>query len=317
MGALCEKLRSVELRIFTAPRHLDGIINTSGQTLRQLVHQLDIPYYTTDDINNCSELAEFVTPSTLGLALGAAWIFESSTAQLFSGKLLDFMGIHLPQYRGGAHYSWQILRGDKIGACNLQIIHGGEATFHKGEIIKHHTYFFPPSARIPQDYFDAAISHELVFLLEFFEEIAQQKEFTIQPLQEDFNSYYPFLYTRQHGYIDWRWHTDEIERFICAFDDPYDGASTFLGGQRMFLKSCHAEYGEGHFHPFQVGLIYRKADKTYFVATREGSLIIHSLKDESGQPMAAQVGQRFYTPQTVLDEAMQFQAIYDAKGLKK
>ncbi|MBZ0307060.1 MAG: hypothetical protein K8I82_13400 [Anaerolineae bacterium] len=321
MGSLCRTLnkRDLKVAVFTGLRHLEGAVDADGTSLRQLTESLEIPAYSIDDINAAPELVAFVTPQTIGLALGAAWVFEPETVRLFEGKLLDFMGIALPQYRGGAHYSWQILRQNRMGACNLQVIHGGANTFHRGEIIKHSTYFFPTSARIPQDYFDAAIPQEMAFLESFFDEVEQQKEFSIQPLQEDFSSYYPFLYTRKHGWINWQWDTDELERFICAFDTPYDGASTLLDGQRVFLKSAFSEMSEGNFHPFQTGLIYRKTDQAVFVASRKGALVIQNITDENGQNVMnqVQVGQRFYTPQSILDEAMMFEAVYDARGLKK
>jgi methionyl-tRNA formyltransferase len=321
MAALCRRLvqHDLGLMLFTGPRHLDDPVEKDGTTLREVVEQLGIPYCSTEDINAEPTLLSFLSPSTLGLALGAAWIFEKELASRFNGKLLDFMGIALPQYRGGAHYTWQILRKNKQGCCNLQVIHGGIETFHQGEIIKRQEYFFSASARIPQDYFDAAIPHELAFLEEFFDEVAQGKDFELQPLQESFSTYFPFLYTLRHGFIDWRWSTEEIERFICAFGSPYAGASTFVNGQRVYLKNCHTEYSDGAFHPFQVGLVYRKTDDALFVATRDGTVVVKQVLDEEGLDVLENIelGQRLYTPQRYLEEAMMFQAVYGPEGIEE
>jgi len=321
MAALCKRLvgRDLDLMLFTGPRHLDDPVEKDGTTLRQIVERLRISYCSTDEINAEPALVSFVTPSTLGLALGAAWVFGKELVARFNGRLLDFMGIALPQYRGGAHYTWQILRKNRQGCCNLQVIHGGVETFHQGEIIKRKEYFFPAGARIPQDYFDAAIPHELAFLEEFFDEVGRGEGFELRPLQESFSSYFPFLYTPRHGFVDWRWSTEEIERFICAFDRPYAGASTFVNGQRVYLKSCHAEYSDGAFHPFQVGLVYRKRDNALFVATRDGTVVVKQVLDEEGLDILAQVepGQRLYTPQRYLEAAMTFQAVYDPEGIQE
>jgi len=320
MAALCKSLvqRDLELMLFTSPRHLDDPVEKDRTTFREIVERLGVPYCSTEDINAEPTLLSFLTPSTLGLALGAAWIFEKELVSQFNGKLLDFMGIALPQYRGGAHYTWQILRKNKQGCCNLQVVHGGIETFHKGEIIKRKEYFFPASVRIPQDYFDAAIPHELAFLEEFFDEVARGEDFELQPLQESFSIYFPFLHTLKHGFIDWRWSIEEIERFICAFDRPYAGASTFVQGTRVFLSDCHAEYSDGPFHPFQCGLIYRRTAVAVYVATQDGSIVIRSVLDESGQSLleSLQLGQRFHTPQSYLEAALQFDAVYDAHGVR-
>jgi hypothetical protein len=319
MGALLRSLsgRSFQVKLFAAARHLDDAVEADGATLRAIAEAAGIPYCSTDDINTEPELAEFVTPRALGLALGAAWVFESETAARFSGKLLDFMGIALPRYRGGAHYTWQILAGNRQGSCNLQVIHGGLETFHKGEIIRREDYFFPASARIPQDYFDAAVPRELAFLEAFFDELAREAEFPVQSLQESASSYFPFLYTRRHGLIDWSWSASEIERFVCAFDRPYPGASTFLSGRRLHLRGCHAEPTEGYFHPFQAGLVYRKSPGCVYVAARDGALVIESVTDEAGADCldALRLGERLHTPRAALEEAMTFNAEYTAAGL--
>ena len=321
VGALCLSLarRGLSIILFSSMRHLDDAVEMDGSTLRQVVERLNIPYCSTDDINVEPALSGFVTLSTLGLAGGAAWVFEEQTAALFSGRLLDFMGIALPQYRGGAHHTWRILRKSRQGCCSLQVIHGGRETFHKGEIIKRREYTYPTSARIPQDYSDAATPQELAFLEEFLEQVAQGDDFELQPLQESFSTYFPFLYTLKHGFIDWSWGTEEIERFICAFDSPYVGASTFVEGQRVFLKNCYAEYSDGGFHPFLVGLVYRRTDGALYVATHDGTIVVRSVGGESGQnPLESiQLGQRFYTPRSVLEEALQFDAVYGTRGIQK
>jgi len=317
---LCRRLAGgpLSVKLFTGPRHLDGAVDGAGTTLRKVVEALGIPYTSTDDINREPALLDYLTESTLGLALGAAWVFQPELAARFNGRLLDFMGIPLPQYRGGAHYCWMILQRSRRGACHLQVIHGGLDTFQKGEIVKSREYFFPATARTPQDYFEASVPIEADFLMEFLEEVAQRRDFVLRPLQETFSTYFPYLYTPRHGYIDWRWSTDEIDRFICAFDSPYQGASTFLDGRRVFLKDCHAEYLDGSFHPFQAGLVYRKTADAIYIATRDGTIVVRQVLDEDGRSVLewVRLGQRLYTPQMALDAAFQFEAVYDPRGIR-
>ena len=308
---------NIKVTLFTSLRHFEGIVSSDGLTLSQITEKLDIVVFTSNDINKDSRLKEFVSDSTLGIAIGAAWIFETNIVELFGGKLLDFMGIDLPHFRGGAHYSWKILAENRTGACNLQLIHGGAESFHKGEIIKRSKYTFPKSARVPQDYFHYALKEEISFLLSFLLEVDKEVVFPMKTLDELQSSYFPFLNTNIQGWIDWKWSAKEIYRFICAFDSPYAGASTLLSGKRVFLKKCSYIEDDFNFHPFHSGLIYRVANGKVFVFARGGTLIIEKVDYENSvESRLTLEGARFYTSNSKLESALCDEVTYESRGLE-
>lgn len=294
--------------IYTCERQLKDIIYPDGTSLETWLKKHSIKYHSTEDINKESTLKDVITESTIGIGLGEAWSFSEEIINKFNGRLLDLMGIRLPQYRGGAHYSWQILRNNKIGCCNLQVINKDmvQGVFDSGEIVKSREYFFSPTVRIPDDYFEFAVTQEIDFIKEFLEEINLNKDFEFNKVQENFSIYFPRLSTDIHGYINWNWNTEDIERFICAFDDPYAGASTFLHNQRVYLKKAYTEYNDGPFHPFQSGLIYKIYSNSIFVATKNGTLIIREVFNSKKQNVISEMktGQRLYTPKEYLEKAM-------------
>ena len=55
------------------------------------------------------------------------------------------------------------------------------------------------------------------------------------------------------------------------------------------------------------------------MATKNGTIIVQRVLDESGNQMGHKVktGQRFYTPRVEIEKAMTFKAEYDGEGLKK
>jgi methionyl-tRNA formyltransferase len=260
-----------------------------------------------------------ITKSTLAIGVGEVWRFDTKTIEKFEGRLLDFMGIPLPRYRGGAHYSWMILKKDRVGGCNLQLINKDmiQGVFDSGEIVKSKKYSFPASVKIPQDYFDFTVMTELEFLKDFLRQVEKGQAFKLKKLDESLSMYFPRLYTLKHGFINWNWSTEDIVTFICAFDQPYKGASTFVNGKRIFLKNCCAAYDEGGFHPFQSGLIYRKQANALFVATANGTLIIKQVTDGSGKDILPlfKVGERLFTPEENLKESMSFNAEYNSAGI--
>jgi methionyl-tRNA formyltransferase len=132
------------------------------------------------------------------------------------------------------------------------------------------------------------------------------------------STYWPRLSTHHHGFIDWSWSAADLERFICAFDDPYAGASTYWNGQRVRLKRVFSDAGLT-FHPFQSGIVYRKTADTLWVAASGGGLALQSVSnDDDGLDCRAKVrlGDRFSTPAAVLEQAQEFRAIFLPSGLK-
>jgi methionyl-tRNA formyltransferase len=220
----------------------------------------------------------------------------------------------LPEYRGGAHYTWQILNGDRRGACNLQVVLGGEESFHRGPLIKSGVYTHPETARTPADYFATAVAEERAFVGAFLDQVARGEGFVAKPLDEANASYFPFLHTKVHGWIDWSGMPEEVDRFIGAFGDPYPGASTWWRGHRVFLKDSRRV--GGNFHPFAKGLVFRNNERGVWIAVAGGALLVERVIGEDGADMTSQIalGSRFVTPVATLDEALSSEIVYGASG---
>jgi hypothetical protein len=317
-------IRDIKVYIFLAPRHSSEVINRkTGETLGQLLTVQQLTWYTEKDINTSNDLANILISheECLGIGIGETYTFAKHTIDRFHNHLFDFMVIPLPQFRGGAHFTWQILRKNRIGCWNIQVINDEmvPGVYDSGEIIKSKEYVLPPSTRIPQDYFEMAECEAIILFREFIAEILSGKEFQPVPLEEKFSTYFPRLFTLKHGFIDWSWSTDEIETFICAFDEPYIGSSTFINGKRVFIRCCEADYSEGKFHPFMSGLIFRIAYGVIYIASNDGALVVHDIRDQDGRDMIPLLkpGLRFYTPKKFLEESMMFDAEYSSEGIVK
>jgi methionyl-tRNA formyltransferase len=303
------------VRVLTSPRHAAEGVAAGAVSLASYLSQQGVECVIAEKLPNEEDLSAVIRPKTLGLSFGAAWIFRENFIDRFGGHLLNLHSTRLPQDRGAGGYSWQILRGNRLG-CSL--LHRIDAGVDRGEIVKSREFIYPPACRIPREYEEFCVGQDRIFLREFFEEVARGQEFTPTPQQECFSTYWPRLSTVHHGFIDWHWKAREIERFICAFDDPYAGASTFVNGIRVHLKSCFVDTNDGPFHPFQAGLVYRKSSEALFVAAEEGTLVVGRISDESGGDRfpSIQLGDRLITPREHLEEAQQFRAVYTPKGLK-
>ena len=277
----------------------------------------NIPFLIIKDIA-ADEVSDFLgdLKNAFCLSVGAAWIFKKETINsLFCGRLFNLHGTRLPQNRGGGGISWQIMMGNRLGFCQLHLVDGGLDT---GHIVKTEEFLYPPSCRIPKDYKDVYFRKNLDFVIDFIEKLRQggiDIETTKQT--EYFSSYFPRLNTRDHGWINWDDKVIELEKFICAFDEPYEGAKCFWNDQIVFIKKVCVDFQDQKFHPYQSGIIYRNNGKWLCVCAIGGSLIIEEIVDSDGKNLLLEikVGDRLVTKSKNLDGRLK-RVVYTPNGKK-
>ena len=81
-----------ELFVFSSKRHLDEVIPGEKLKLRKFLQKEHVKFYESEDINRDKSLPPLLTKKTLGIALGAAWVFEKNTVRRFQKNyFLDFI----------------------------------------------------------------------------------------------------------------------------------------------------------------------------------------------------------------------------------
>jgi len=310
------KQANKDVLVITSERHAEEIIKWDKEMLfKEFLSENKLDYYLVKDINNNKNVYKDISDDVLGLSFGAAWIFKKDIIDKFNGRLLNIHGTKLPRNRGGGGFSWIIMQQE---LCCYNTIHLVNEGVDRGAIIKFRSLFYPTSCRVPQDFYDYYIKTTCQFLQEFISDVDEEKEINPVSQQEYFSTYWPRLATDIHGYINWAWTLEQIEIFIHAFGDPHKGASTFINGTRVLIIDCFKSYTDGSFHPFQDGIVYRKNEDALYVSKTEGSLIISDIVDEKGKDAKGliKLGSRLYTPQSYLEKALLYKAIYTPSGLK-
>ena len=307
----------VPIFVVTSPRHSEELVEHNTSLKGFLINE-KIPFLVTEDIAS-SEVEDFLgdLSDAFCLSLGAAWIFKKKVlSSLFKDRLFNSHPTRLPQNRGGGGHSWQILMGNRLGSCPIHLIDGGIDT---GEIVRTEEFLIPPSCRKPIDYFNLHFEKNINFILDFIKEIRTSGiSIETKKQSEYFSTYWPRLNTVENAWVNWSDSVEHIERFICAFDDPYEGAKTFLNDKKVFLKNVSVDYSDPQFHPYQAGIIYRKNDNWLSICANGGTLIAEDFFDEKGDSLLknVSVGDRLYTPKEMLDERVR-RVIYTPKGLKE
>jgi len=301
--------------VITSPRHAAEEPASAGSLIEQLEAR-NIPVIVAENIES-PDVKAFIggTANNFCLSLGAAWIFKKNTIEtLFKPALYNLHGTRLPQDRGGGGFSWQILMGNRLGFCQLHIVDGGVDT---GDIILTDEFVYPPSCRTPLDYDRHYVGRSFEMVTSLLSELRTGTATLNRTTQPDYlSTYWPRLHTDTHGWIDWRWNAADLERFICAFDEPYGGAQTYLGDKEVRLKSAIASNHERPFHPFQAGIVFHRTANWACIATADGSLVVEKVLDSNGKNILSQLrdGDIFSTPSEKLDAA-RARVGYDAHGL--
>ena len=305
------KNRDIDVSAIIAPRHEEAVLPRTGITTGQALRQNNIHYVCCGDVNAPDFIEREIRQKQFSIIVcfGPAWVFGAELLDACRNNIVNFNGIPIPRYLGGAHYTWQILNQDRSSGMIVQHI---TQRIDKGNILKMEHFELPKYVRIPLDYFEENYHIACGFLENFANELIDEREFPEISFEELMPSrlYFPRLSTAHQGYVDWSWDGREIELFCCAFDEPYQGASSFVGNLgRVFIKDVTLILDEISPHPFCSGLVVRKHDGALYIAVKHGLLKVKTVYDEENKNMIAGIreGLRFFVDKEFLDHARAFQ----------
>lgn len=261
-----------------------------------------------------------IIENTLFISIGSRIIFTKEMIKnIFNNNLINVHPSMLPLGSGAGHFSWKILNNDRI---EMQLIHLINEKIDAGPIIKFEKGIFPDYCKKPIDYENFFLKNFQKFYQNFIIDLKKQKKFQLMFQPEYLGFYLPKLNTLKNGFIDWNKSSSEIYRFICAFDDPYQGASTFLNRnykEKIYLKDVFLQSAMLLNHSFMSGLVIDKQKNWIEVCGPDNNnLLIKKVLNKNGNNIVDKIkkGDRFFTPHTKLDDAKKFRAEYTSKGLK-
>lgn len=307
--------KNIKYQIFTSSRHLLFKINET-ETLESVLKKNKIKFYKESDINKSKILFKFINKNTLGIGFGQSWDFSKKIIDKFNGNLIDYMGIPLPRYRGGAHATWMLMSKEKNnGACFQKINQfSKQGIFDSGDKIEEINYI--NKGKFPIDLLinDSKIAFKIFKIL--INKILNNKKIKISKIKEDQSFFLPRLNSKKQGFVNWHnWNCKEIIDFINSFGDPYVGASSFYNKKKIYLKNAKLHIKK-NFHPFMSGIICKiDNNSNYYIISKTGILKISKII--SNHKINFTLGSRFFTPSSYLDNAINFNPIYNSKGLKK
>ena len=262
--------KKINFHYFTNRRQLNDNL-TNNLSLKDNLKKNKIKFYKTENINKNKIIKKIFTKRSLGIGIGQPWKFQKKLIKLMNPNLVDFMGIPMPMYRGGAHYTWMILNQNKDGGCFLQNVNENTLQGYKdtNQYFLKKEYQYPKKLINPKDYFNYSIKIELKFLIKFLNKVKKCQTFSLKNLSKQNSILFPRLVSEINSYINWHLEIQELVRYINAFSDPYPGAITFLDGKKVYLKNAKI-YKKNNFHSYTSGIIINIFQKKLFICAKGG-----------------------------------------------
>jgi len=249
---------------------------------------------------------------SIGFSFGSPFIFKQEDIDDFKGMLINSHGAPLPEFKGGGGFSWRILQHDKRGVI---LMHYVTTRIDEGGCVFRKDFNFLDDERTPHDHEERQLREETYYLIPWVKEvISGQTNVTELPstneLESHTHSYFPRLCTDLHGYIDWSLAAQDLETFVLAFSIPYQGAATFLKGEKVRIMDCCVNDSRP-MHPFTLGLVLHKDSEEIIVACNGGTISIkHGDLKFGGSSCTVNIGDRFFTPSATLEKSLSTRVFY-------
>jgi len=286
------KNRGIDVEVISDKERINYPSATMG-TLAECLKKNGINFSSVDKLT-IGTLIKYKDESTLVFCINCKWILSREMIELFPGRVFNYHNSALPEQRGAACHSWRLMQN--INFTRLTI-HEVSPEIDKGKVYLQEKVMFDDLVHSPAQSYSFIASRESELFSNFLD---GNVKITFQDEHDSF--YWPRLSTHINGFIDWSWTATEIVSFCNAFDNPFDGASTFIMGSRARLSNVLVTDDEYNFHPFQAGLIYRINDSEVYIAARKGGICVKELKLDKS--INIREGLRFITPPDVLFSAL-------------
>lgn len=288
---------NIRTTIITSPAQ-ENSIKVNQETPIHVFECLDEIFYEFVQAN-------FDVDQTLFISFRGRWPYTEEIIHNFlAGNLINFHGTRLPLDAGGGGFSWMIMRGDRIAS---QLVHLIDEGLDTGDVLMDEQQIFPRTCILPIDYETFYREGLFEFYTRFIAKLLTGEFLQTRPQTSYLGRFNPRLNTDTHAFIDWDTDALSLWRFITAFDDPYPGASTFWNNQRVQLKHVHMHGGETPSHPFMRGLVMRHHGDWLVVASaHHEALLVEQVLGKNGNNIINEIkaGDRFYTPRSILDNAL-------------
>jgi methionyl-tRNA formyltransferase len=266
-----------------APHYLKG-----ADDFQLLAEKLGAEFVKTEHINT-GEVTSIINKIKPDIAISINWktIISQKVIDCFKYGIINAHAGDLPRYRGNAVPNWAILNGEKEVVL---ILHFMTTELDAGPILLQRRCPIKRDTRIGEIYDFLRVTYPQMFV----EVLDGLERGAITPHEQPSD---PSLALRcyprlpRDNEIDWRQPASQINRLVRAVSEPFDGAYTFLGSEKLIIWRAHCVSSPSPFLgiPGQVAHRYPKTGEVT-VITGDGFLVLEEVESGSkGRVKATQV----------------------------
>jgi methionyl-tRNA formyltransferase len=278
------------------------------ESLIELTKSLNLDLEFIQGGNN-AQLKDIVEKLDLNICLVMGWrfVFPTQIIEHFGGRIFNYHPSKLPAYQGPTVFSWQILNNERE-ACIT--IHQLTRKIDSGGILLQKSKQIETEKIYPKTMDDSVV--ELGRSVVFPELVAKLTNSSSLELskQDEMNfEYFPKLLTEKNGVLDFSWTAEEVETFVRAFSDPYQGAIAHYKDEKYHFRRCNVHKLSEKIHPFCHGLIVNVLDEEIHVLVNSGIVALMEITDAQGELVKCSrfiVGDRLLNPAEVALQAKSY-----------
>ncbi len=231
-------------------------------------------FFMMKSLNN-EELIQIVRKNKIRAAISVNWKYTipKNFLDLFECGILNFHLGNLPDYKGNATVNWSIINGeDKIYGNIHKMdpeLDAGDVISRKAIPITDQTYI---ADILKQAVLDVPMLYEEALLKVFSKPDAYEVKGSLKGLR-----CFPRL--PEDSQINWNESARNISRLIRASSVPYNGAFSFLQGEKVIIwKAAEYNYGENFLAVAGHVIGIQRDTKAIRVACGEGMLEITEIE---------------------------------------
>lgn len=204
----------------------------------RLAKSLGCPYFCSSSINDV-KYVNMAKRSGAEAAISVNWLINIGKEMIgqFPRGIINAHGGDLPRFRGNACANWAILAGEKKIVMTL---HKMSAQLDGGEILLKRDLVLTPDIYIG-DVYDFYSKNIPEMFTEVLSGIATGKIRPKKQPRDPERSLRCFPRLPVDGKIDWDRSAEFLNRLVHASSEPFSGAYSFMGTDKLTIWRAHAE----------------------------------------------------------------------------
>lgn len=221
------------------------------------------------------ELVGLIKEQKVFAAISANWkyIIPKKFLDLFEGGILNFHLGNLPDYKGNATVNWSIINGELYINGN---IHKMDPELDAGDIISRRSISITPDTYIADIIREAEQMAPLLYE-DAIEKLLQNPQGYEEKGTPRGLRCYPRL--PEDSQIDWSQTVEQISRLIRASSHPYQGAFSFLNGEKVTIWKARPYTMTDDFFAIPGHVVgYDKVTSSILIACKDGLLEVQEME---------------------------------------